>query len=503
MPDILAQGVITVYFSAAGILLLYGLNCYVMIALFQRGRGRARANRNTVRQRFDDLNRPGDLPIITTQIVLYNELNVAERVMHAVCGMTYPPEKHEIQVLDDSDDETRQLVDTVATRLKARGHDIKVIRRTHRQGYKAGALAHGTARAKGDLLAVFDADFVPPADYLIRSVPFFLADPQLGLVQTRWGHLNHRHSLLTRAQSIGIDGHFMVEQSARNWNGLFMNFNGTAGLWRKQAITAGGGWQWDTLTEDMDLSYRVQLAGWNTVYLPDVVVPAEIPEDIRAFKSQQFRWAKGSIQTAKKLLPGLIRAPIPAFKKIQAFFHMTHYLVHPLMLTLAVLALPVLLTLKINLAPATFTVLAIILCISMLAPSTLYLVSQRAAYTDWLSRTIWLPALVAIGVGIAISNTRAVMEALMGHESAFIRTPKRGDREIKQYTVKCPWTGALEIFLGLYCMVSLWVYLSAGKYLIGPFLAIYAAGFLSVGMLTVAQSVKLPWKNREDLMFKP
>lgn len=479
------------YAAAAAGLFLYGLNCYVMISLYRRERGAAGKKVRDLGRLYKDLLLRPDLPNVTTQITVYNEMNVIERILRAVSRIDYPPEKHQIQVLDDSSDETRGLIDRIVLELREGGHNVEIVRRRDRVGFKAGALAEGLQTARGELIAVFDADFVPPPDFLVRTVPFFMADSGIGLVQARWGHLNRDRSLLTRAQSIGIDGHFMVEQAARNWNGLYMNFNGTAGLWRRAAILDGGGWQWDTLTEDMDLSYRVQLAGWGTMFLSDLIVPAEIPEDVSAFKSQQFRWAKGSIQTAVKLLPRIFSAPATPFKKVQALFHLTHYLVHPLMLGLAVLALPVLITVEMSFPPALFSLIAGLLLLSMLAPSSLYLLSQRAAYPDWRRRILFLPALVVLGVGIAVSNTRAVAEALLGRKSGFVRTPKRGDREIKRYRVRFPGAAILEIVLGIYCAGSLGYYLAAGKYLVGPFLGIYAAGFLFVGLLSVAHAMGL------------
>ncbi|MDJ0781953.1 MAG: glycosyltransferase [Desulfosarcinaceae bacterium] len=476
-----------IYFGAALGLMCYGVNCYALLFLFWRGRARAAARLSAYPKAASS---PADLPVVTTQIAIYNEINVAERVMRAACAMDYPQGRHEIQVLDDSIDETRSVVDRVATDLRSAGHDIQVLRRPHRKGFKAGALSEGLAAARGELVAVFDADFVPPSDFLLRSAPFFRFEERLGLVQARWGHLNRRDSLLTRAQAIGIDGHFMVEQAARSWNRLYMNFNGTAGLWRRSAIDAAGGWQWDTLTEDMDLSYRMQFAGWTTLYLPDLVVPAEIPDTIGAFKSQQFRWAKGSTQTALKLLPTLWRQPVPIFQKLQAFFHMTHYFVHPLMLTLALLALPVLLTLRLELAPLLFALLAAALAISILGPNALYVTSQLAAYGDGWRRVLWMPCLVMVGVGLAVSNTRAVLEALLRVPSGFVRTPKRGERELKRYRLSVSPLALVEILLGLWCAAAFGVYLAAGKYLVGPFLAVYTAGYLFVGLLTLLEGAQ-------------
>ncbi len=492
MGTLISTIIIGIYFLTAFMLMVYGLNCYLMVFLFQRGKKGAETERRRILSQYRHLNGHQQWPMVTTQIPIYNEYNVAARVMGSVARMKYPIDKHEIQVLDDSTDKTRDLIDQVALSLQREGYDIRVIRRKTRSGFKAGALAEGMNSARGELIAIFDADFAPSEDYLQGIVPFFLENDRLGLVQARWGHLNRNRSLLTRVQSIGIDGHFMIEQSARNWSGLFMNFNGTAGMWRKSAIERSGGWQWDTLTEDMDLSYRVQFHGWHALFVPDVVVPAEIPEDVGAFKNQQFRWAKGSIQTALKLLPGIIASNASTFRKVEAFFHLTHYLVHPMMVIMAILALPVLMMLEFSPSPAVFGGIAILLAMAMAAPSALYMASQRAAYGKrWGRRILVLPFLVAVGIGIALSNSRAVLEALLGHESPFVRTPKKGDREIMPYRVRLPWSGILEILFGIYCAGSLGYYLAAGKYLVGPFLAAYASGFLFVGFLTLAHALSV------------
>ncbi|RJP80089.1 MAG: glycosyltransferase [Desulfobacteraceae bacterium] len=487
--EILEKLLLFVYFGTAFVLMIYGINCYVMVYLYLRGQKRARQYRTKVSGMAGRFLADPDLPFVTTQIPVFNEFNVVERVVRAACRMDYPLEKHEIQILDDSTDGTVHVAHELTEELKKQGFHIRHIQRKRREGFKAGALAEGLRQSSGELIAIFDADFVPPENFLSTVVPYFLMDQELGLVQARWGHLNRKRSLLTRVQSIGIDGHFMIEQSARYVGNLFMNFNGTAGMWRKSAIHDGGGWSWDTLTEDMDLSYRVQLAGWKTMFLPDLVVPAEIPENINAFKSQQFRWAKGSIQTAIKLLPGLLRSPAPFFKKVEAFFHLTHYLVHPMMLILSLLAFPVIRFVNYAPGPTLFFILAWMLAVSMAAPGTLYVVSQRAAYPDWKKRILVLPFLVMVGVGIAVSNSKAVAEALLGWKSEFLRTPKKGDIEVIRYQTMIPWTGALEMIVGVYCTWSFGYYLFAEKYLVGYFLSIYAFGFLFTGLLSITQSI--------------
>jgi cellulose synthase/poly-beta-1,6-N-acetylglucosamine synthase-like glycosyltransferase len=482
-----------VYGTASFALFLYGANCYVMMILFLRCR-RTVAARNAcvaaaAAPRFFD---PATLPEVTTQIPIFNEANVAERALRAAAAIDYPRFRHEIQVLDDSTDETRALVDRVAGELSARGHRIVVRRRIDRQGFKAGALAAGLGCATGEFVAIFDADFIPPPHFLRATLPFFFTDGRLALVQGRWGHLNQPESALTRAQAIGIDGHFMVEQTARTFNGLLMNFNGTAGLWRRAAIADAGGWSADTLTEDLDLSYRAQLRGWRTHFLADLEVPGELPGTLAAFKSQQFRWAKGSIQTARKLLPRIWRSPLSPWAKLQALLHLTHYAIHPLMLVVALLALPVMAQAAHPGAHGLLWASAAAILVAMVAPNSLYLVSQRALYPAWWRRLLWLPALTCIGVGIAASNSRAVIEALIGHASEFVRTPKRGERGRTAYAsgrTLQPW---VEVGLGLYCALSLVIYLAGGSLIIGPLLALYAASFLVVGAVGLGENYRIP-----------
>ena len=393
------------------------------------------------------------------------------------------------RVLDDSNDETRALVDSVAEELRNQGVWIAVVRRKIRHGYKAGALSDAMPSAHGDFIAIFDSDFVPRPGFLRGLLPHF-CNPKTGLVQARWTHLNRKHSLLTRAQSVGIDGHFAIEQTARSANHLFLNFNGTAGIWRRSTIEDAGGWTADTLTEDLDLSYRAQLKGWHLEYVPHVTAPAELPETYSAFKSQQFRWAKGSIQTAVKLLPEIFHSERPLFTKLQSVFHLCHYFAHPLMLAVALLALPALNFLGGEIHRIWLVVFAIPLVASTLGPTVLYTASQRHLHPkDWKSRVLLLPALVLVGFGICISNTRAVIEAFLGIRSGFIRTPKRGSKVGKSYNPAANVIPFLEIGAAIYCAFSLYAYLGSGNPGIAPFLLLYIAGFALVGLSSLREQI--------------
>jgi cellulose synthase/poly-beta-1,6-N-acetylglucosamine synthase-like glycosyltransferase len=427
---------------------------------------------------------------VTIQLPIFNECYVVERLIKSVCRLDYPRELLEVQVLDDSTDDTIKIAQSVVAKMKRDGFDIVYLHRRNRIGFKAGALKEGMRKAKGELLGIFDADFVPNPEFLKESVPYFL-DSKVGMLQTRWGHINSDYSLLTRAQSIGIDGHFGVEQASRAWSGFFLNFNGTAGVWRKKTIQDAGGWQADTLTEDLDLSYRAQLRGWKLCYAPDVVCPAEVPVTINAFKSQQHRWAKGSIQTAKKNLGDLFRADIPLLVKIQAFLHLTHYMVHPMMLLVVLTSIPMLYSQWFFDHLAFPIMIFTLLCLATFGPSSMYMFSQRVLYPEWKQRIKYLPFLMCLGTGIAVNNTKAVLEALLNIESGFIRTPKygikkRGDRwrEMK-YSIPLSPVSVLEFFLGIYSLTGLLMFLFFSKYLVSPFLLIYTSGFFYVFFLSV------------------
>ena len=483
LGELLSNLITGVYFLCAFFLLMYGLNCYHAVYIFLK---HYRKKSSEDEQFLESIPDDYDWPMVTTQLPVFNEINCVERLINAICNLDYPKDKHFIQVLDDSTDDCYLLTQKLVAQKKEKGFLIELIHRTDRTDYKAGALKLGMESAQGEYLSIFDADFIPQRDFLKKTVPFLDENPKLALVQTRWGHINRYQSVLTLAQSIGIDGHFVIEQSARNWGGFFMNFNGTAGIWRKESIIDAGNWEGDTLTEDMDLSYRAQLNGWEMKFLFNVVVPAELPEDINAFKSQQFRWAKGSIQTAMKLFPRILISDTPKWLKFQAFMHLTHYMIHPLMITTALLSYPILMTQDMKFGDHIVLIGLILILISAMAPSVLYVVAQRFGERQkWLKRLFFLPALICVGVGIAVNNTKAVLSAVFNNKSShFIRTPKSGVKKTT-YKVPFPLFSFLELILGLYCFYSFTVYIHSHKYLVGPFLVLYACGFMVVGFMSM------------------
>lgn len=466
-------------------LLTYAVNWYVLLGLTLRSWRHVTRRQKEVRER----NLPADRetwPQVLVQLPIYNEKWVARRIIQAAARLDYPRDKLEIQVLDDSNDETSRIIEEEVAIWRAQGVDVRRVTRPTREGYKAGALKFGQALSRAEFIAIFDADFIPDPDWLKKSLPYLLADPRVGLVQTRWGHINRSDSLITRTLALGIDGHFVVEQPGRTWSGLLGNFNGTAGIWRAAAIEDAGGWEGDTLTEDLDLSYRAQLKGWKIEYVPDVSVPAELPDDIRSIKSQQFRWAKGSIQTAIKLLRRVWAAPIGIAGKVQATLHLTTYLIHPLMLASVALSLP-LLTLADREVPVVFAIIgAAIFGMGFAAPTLMYATSQILLYRYGWRRLWLLPILLALGMGIAVSNTRAVWEAVRGRRSPFVRTPKRGSRAgIGEYRQPLSWWFLLDLIAGAYCAVTGALYSACGIYPVAALLGVYAIGFTTVGLLTL------------------
>lgn len=473
----------SIYILALIGLAIYGLNNLISVILYLR----VKDHPHKIRRRKT----PARWPRVTVQLPIYNERYTTARLIDAVASFDYPRDLLQVQVLDDSTDDTAVLMRRLVKKYTCKGLDIQLIQRRDRTGFKAGALAEGLKTATGDLIAIFDADFVPPADWLKRIVPEF-RNRRLGCLQTRWGHLNDRFNLLTLAQSLGIDGHFIIEQTARSRNGLFMNFNGTAGLWRKACIVDSGGWQADTLTEDLDLSYRAQLRGWQIDYLPDVVVPAELPAQIEAFKKQQFRWAKGSFQTLKKLIPSLLHSDSPWYKKILGLLHISGYFVHPLMLVVLVLMLPVGIF-----SPHVFRWLPWTM-LAAFGPPLVYLFSKTDHLHRFSERLSLLPILTMIGFGLSINNSLAAVEGLFGKtRGTFSRTPKynltgrTGNWVNSDYAEPISLMVWTELAFGFYALIASIVLDHSLGWQAMPWLLIYAAGFFYVAGMNLAQSLQV------------
>lgn len=461
-------------------LAVYGFNNLITTILYLRSRNR---DQKPLKLLSDD-----ELPVVTIQLPIYNEVYMVERLVKAVAALDYPEGKLQIQVLDDSTDETTSSAARIVDEYRKKGKDIELIHRDDRSGFKAGALSKGMQSARGEIIGIFDADFLPARNWLRKTVPEF-QDEKLGCLQTRWGHTNNTYSLFTRAVALGIDGHFVVEQGARSRNGLLMNFNGTAGLWRRATILDAGDWQADTLTEDLDLSYRAQLRGWKIGYLPDVVVPAELPAQVEAFKRQQFRWAKGTFQTVKKLVPQILHSNKPLHVKIMGLMHITGYSAHPMMLAMLLLLLPV-----GFLAPHTLRLFPWTM-IATFGPPLMYMCSKTSYAPRLWDRVKLLPVLTLIGFGLSLNNTVAVMQGLFSKKTGtFVRTPKfnittRQDQVGKsKYSMKVNWMVWGEFLLAAYSifsMVLLYPYIGFG---IVPCLVIYTIGYLYMAIMNLVQT---------------
>jgi cellulose synthase/poly-beta-1,6-N-acetylglucosamine synthase-like glycosyltransferase len=439
-----------------------------------------------------------ELPFVTLQLPIFNEKYVVERLIDQVTSLDYPLEKLEIQILDDSNDETCSLLQKKVQEYA--GFPFSYHHRSSRTGFKAGALAQGLLCAKGEFIAIFDADFLPHPQILKTSIPYF-SDPHIGMVQSRWEHLNREYSLLTQIQAIYLDAHFFIEHTARHRSGCFFNFNGTAGIWRRSCIQSAGGWQDDTLTEDLDISYRAQLQGWKFVFLNDLASPAELPATIEAFKSQQHRWSKGSIQVALKLLPMLLSRPLPWKTKIEAFFHLTTNFTYFIMMFFSLLILPNLLLRKHYFLEGFPFFDFPILFFTTLSIATFYLVSQReqSPTPSWLRQVFLLPFIFSLAIGLCLNNGKAVFEALIGKNSDFIRTPKQAllgkmslgystDYSSSKKKLYQKLLTALELFMAFYFILTFWISYHYEMYLLLPFLFLFFLGFFYVGGLSLFEN---------------
>src|SRR5438067_2305631 len=427
-------------------LALYGLHRYCIVYLYLR-------YRKNVPQPLSQFK---ELPRVTVQLPIFNELYVVERLLKSVSQLDYPREMLQIQVLDDSTDETREITEATVKELKATGLDMELVHRTDRTGFKAGALENGLKTCKGEFILILDADFVVPTDMLKRTIHYF-TDPKIGMVQTSWSHLNRDYSLLTRVQALFIDAHFVLEQVARSRSGRFFNFNGTSGIWRRATIEDAGGWEHDTLTEDLDLSYRAQLRGWRFAYDNDVVTPAELPVEMNGFKSQQHRWAKGSVQTCLKLMPALWKSNLPLILKLEGTAHFTSYFICLLLVIFCVLIEPTVAPISTHSTLKMFLLDVPVFLLTSIPFMVYYVFSQRELHPKTWWRSIGLiPFMIAMGAGVSINNARAVLEALCGHKSNFIRTPKYGIENVGQSLRKrhySPLKSVLiiaEVFFALY-----------------------------------------------------
>ncbi len=472
------------YFIVLILLASYGMHRYTLVYLYYKKK------KNKTLEPAEQF---ADLPRVTVQLPIFNEQYVVDRLLQAICRLEYPREKLDIQLLDDSTDETVEVARGLVEHYAAQGHPVRYIHRTNREGYKAGALHEGLKTATGEFVAIFDADFVPPPDFLLRTIHHF-TDPKVGMVQTRWTHINRNYSFLTEVEAILLDGHFVLEHSGRARHDVFFNFNGTAGIWRRQAIEEAGGWQHDTLTEDTDLSYRAQLKGWKFIYRQDIECPAELPVEMTAFKTQQARWAKGLIQTGKKILPRVLKSDQPFRVKLEACYHLTANLSYPLMVILSVLLLP---AMVIRFYQGWFQMLYIdipLFLASTFSISSFYLVSQRELFPKtWPRALLYLPFLMALGIGLTLTNTIAVLEALVGKQSAFARTPKyrvenKKDKvQATKYRKRLGWVPWVELLIGSYFAMTVFYALQNENYLTVPFLLLFVVGYWYTGLMSLLQ----------------
>ncbi len=467
---------LAIYYGALALLILLGIHRLYLVYLF----------RTKPPVKVDVIQAETWKPSVTVQLPIFNEATVVERLIDATAQMDWPRDRFEIQVLDDSTDLTQELARACVEKWKSKGISIHYVHRENRTGYKAGALANGMKSSTGEFLAIFDADFIPTKDFLQRTIPEF-QDEHIGLVQARWGHLNEKDSWLTRVQALMIDSHFTVEHLARTRAGFFINFNGTAGVWRRTAIDSVGGWQADTLTEDLDLSYRAQLAGWKFHYLPDVRVPAELPTDILAFKSQQRRWCKGSVQTTRKLLPKVLNSSLKRRAKVESFFHLTANWAYVCIFLLVISSPFAMVTRWERWGEFAWLGEAMIFSFPLIAMMIFFDHTRRGSGESWKSKLIQIPLLISVGVGVALNNAMAVLEGLSRKQTPFVRTPKQGSQKKAKvfYAMDVGWTSWLEAAFALYLLTAIGILIHEKMWGALPFLLLFALGYLYVTFLTL------------------
>ncbi len=495
--DFVSYALLSIYLCVLLLVCIYGVHRYVLVYLYYKYKN----HQPRLSACFLDC------PKVTVQLPMFNERFVARRVIECACQIDYPRDRLQIQVLDDSTDDTTDITRQTVQEMQARGHNVVFLHRDNREGFKAGALREGLQSATGEFVFILDADFIPAPNVLRDTIHFF-TDPKVGMVQVRWEHVNRDQSLLTRTQAVLLDGHFVMEHGARNRSGRFMSFNGTAGVWRKSCIEDAGGWQHDTLTEDLDLSYRAQLKGWKFLFLPTTEVPAELPPEMAAFKAQQYRWTKGGAQTCKKLLPAILKSHLSWKIKLEAFWHLTANMVYAYVLLLTILLFPAL-YLKLHIFQnnmlARYVFDGSLLMLATFSASSFYICSQRELNRSMWESVKYLPAILSLGIGIAINNSRAMLHGFFGKPSEFVRTPKYGvvgdgrsespnfDRgySVKRDFQLQPW---IELAMGLYMSVCVVACILLDRLTLGiPFLLLFAAGYLYVALSTLLGS----WRYRD------
>ncbi len=485
MLDLLFIPSAVLYLIVVGLLFIYGFNFFYLTFITLR-----------MGKQVQSVPEITDWPRVTVQLPIFNELYVTRRLIQAAVNLDYPRHLLEIQVLDDSTDETVGIVRDLVEEFRQKGINIHHLHRENRQGFKAGALAHGLESADGEFLAIFDADFIPGANFLTRSLPFFL-DSKVGFVQARWGHANRNYSFLTFLQSLAIDAHFMVEQFARSQVGFWFNFNGTAGVWRKTAILDAGGWTFETLTEDLDLSYRAFFHGWKAIYVRDLEVPAELPVSFSAYRRQQHRWARGSLECAIKFIPKVWGETIPTIQKIEATLHLTGYAVH-LLLCALVFLYPLILILSIRYASLiSLFGIAFLFNATAFAPTIFFMVAQQQLGQRWWQKMPVLLFISALGAGMMLNTLRAALEILRFKTPTFERTPKYGIVEKKQnwtrrrYQLKLDPIVFFEIGFAMFNLSTVFLAFHLHNWVIALYSAIFCCGLLFTSGATIFQTVAI------------